>query len=104
MVRQKYFYKVLTEDLRAPNNLDYKYDITKEAVHEDKLIMCYKGLHLCKSLNKLNIGNFGSRVFKVIHTGNKIIEDKDKVVVDKFKFVKELKPEDVNCNKWIYYY
>jgi len=100
-------YKVLTSDNHAPNNPKYHYHpaVNKIAVYKGKkLVMCEEGLHVYKSLKNLSIGNFGSVVWEVEVDENDCVCDKDKCVCRKIKFIRKVKPSEVEDSEWAYYY
>ena len=100
-------YKGLTSDNCAPNNYDYCYHpaVNEIAVYKGKkLVMCEEGLHVYKSLKNLSIGNFGSVVWEVEVDENDCICDKDKCVCKKIKFIRKVKPSEVEDSEWAYYY
>jgi len=91
-------YKVLTSDNRSPNNPKYHYHpaVNKIAVYKGKkLVMCEEGLHVYKSLKNLSIGNFGSVVWEVEVNTKDCVCDKDKCVCRKIKFIRKVKPGEV---------
>ena len=103
-------YKVLTKDLKAPNNLRFSYEGCTEPGFikkiKGKLVMCENGLHVYKDLRNLSIGDFGSRVFKVEVIGD-YLDDKEelgKYCCKEIKFIKELKPSEVKDSEWAYGY
>ena len=101
----KKYYKVLTKDLRAPNNNNFSYKDWENKIFEvkGKLEWCRNGLHLYKSLNNLSVGNFGSRVFEAKLIG-KFLEDASKLCCKKIKIIKEIDIMKIEDDYWIYHY
>ena len=105
ITEEKKYYKVLTKDLRAPNQkwFSYKDWQTKTFEVEGSLKMCAKGLHLYTSLKYLSVGKFGERVFEAKSIGEHI-SNKNKICCRKVKLIRELKPEEVKDSEWAYHY
>jgi len=105
-MKQEIYYKVLTSDLKSPNNTKFDWSDweSKTFSVEGTLEMCSNGIHLYKSLNNLSIGNFGSRVFEAQVIGEEILEGDDKICVQEVKLIKEIDISLVEDNEWIYYY
>ena len=99
------YYKVLTKDLRAPNNTDYSYEDWESKTFRVKgrLSVYRNGLHLYKSLANISVGNFGERVFEAEPIG-KFLDDKDKICCRGIRILCEIKPEEVEDSKWAYLY
>jgi len=105
-MKQKRYYKVLTEDLKAPSNTNFSYENWENRTFrvEGKLFMCANGLHLYKSLKNVSVGDFGSRVFEAIPIGNEYIEDEDKICCREIKILREIDASKVKDSAWAYWY
>ena len=102
--KQRY-YKVLTKDLRAPNNKEFSYKGWQRKTFKVKgsLKMCANGLHLYTSLENISVGSFGERIFEAEPVGE-YISDKDKICCRGVRLLKEIKSGEVKDSEWAYYY
>ena len=102
--KQRY-YKVLTKDLKAPNQKWFSYEDWQRKTFKVKgsLEMCANGLHLYTSLEDISIGIFGERVFEAEPIGE-YISDRHKVCCREVKLLKKVKPEEVKDSRWLYNY
>jgi len=106
-MKQEIYYKVLTSDLKSPNNTKFDWSAweSKTFSVEGPLEMCYNGIHLYKSLSNLSIGSFGSRVFEAQVIGEEILDEgDDKICTREVKLIKEIDISLVEDNEWIYFY
>jgi len=106
-MKQKIYYKVLTSDLKSPNNTEFDWSDWESKTFKvhGPLKMCSNGIHLYKSLNNLFIGKFGSRVFEAQVIGEEILDEgDDKICTREVKLIKEIDISLVEDNYWIYYY
>ena len=101
------YYKVLTRDLKSPNQRSFSWSNWKNqifSVSENELKISKHGLHLYKTLDNLTIGSFGPRIFEAMSIGEIVDEGGGNVVCSKVKLIKEINVEFVNDPEYCYLY